>query len=224
MRNILFVSGVAVFLMAAGVQYSEAETAAERAAELKTWRAQCADPDPDFQIGYIEAAIEAKDQSILRVCLRQALNSDAADTRNLALRALIASSKRIVFQTEVPLELANTIKAAGKDKKKLGKIQKYYITSLYNYVRNGLSFEIADAEIGSSQSIWRSLVKNTEPSEDYQGIATLSGSDITWTGRVYSGSHAWGCDLVATVTQGHNLVGNLTCEDFWPIPISAKLL
>ncbi|TYC53438.1 hypothetical protein FMN50_15140 [Rhodobacterales bacterium] len=217
---------LAVLLLAAsafGDQALAAGSAAERAADLKTWRAQCSDMDPDLQMGYLEAAIENGDQSILRVCLRQALNSDSEDTRNLALRAAVAATGRIIFETKIPPELEKAYEEAGKDKAKKAKIDGYYITHLYSLIRNGLSFAIKDAEMGSRRSTWASIVRNTEPADGYDGQATIIGSSINWTGLIDAGRQ-WRCDLHVELADGARLDGTFACDDLWAIPVSGPLL
>lgn len=66
-----------------GTTASFAQDAAERAGQLKTWREQCSDPDPDLRLAYIEAAIASGDAAVMRICVRQSLESDDADIRNL---------------------------------------------------------------------------------------------------------------------------------------------
>lgn len=200
-----------------------AQTAAERAAELKTWRAQCADPDPDLQIGYLEAAIDTDDTSIIRICLRQALVSDQADTRNMALRAAIASVDSIVFKTEMPPQLAAAYEDAEGDNDALREISRYYITGTFDDLRNGLRFDIDDALPESSQSVWFAMANRTKRDDRNAGDAIIVGSAITWQGNIQA-ARGWFCVLAIELDATAHLVGDLKCDEQWAIPVSASLL
>lgn len=217
--TVLIVAGVAA-LTPVG---TNAQTAMERAAALKTWRAQCSEPDPDLQLGYLEEAITLNDESILRICLRQTLNSDNADTLNLALRTAIASKKRLIFETSLPPELAKAYQGVGRDKKKKEEIDDSYIAQLYSYIANGLAFEIRDAELGSNRSLWLSIAKNSEPDDRFSGQAYAVGSKVTWTGSIWVGS-TYTCDLATRIVPGSRLEGTLNCDRLWPVPVTAPLL
>lgn len=224
MKQILFCLLILAGISTLFLQELNAGSAIDRAAALKTWRAQCSEPDPDLQLGYIEEAIALKDESILRICLRQALISDNADTRNLALRTAITARERIIFETTMPPELKKDYKDAGKDKKKLAKVDAYYISIFYDYIVNGLTFEIRDAELGSNHSLWFSIAKNSEAhGSRYGGRADVIGSRITWTGQIY-GSSADSCDLNVQLDHSGQLKGTLKCGRMWSIPISAPML
>jgi len=96
-----------------------AQNANDRAGDIKLWRDQCNDSDPDLRTAYVEEAIATKGTTIKRICVRLAMESSDDDVRNLGLRAAIAMLKEISFKVEIQPELQQYISDAGDDKKKL---------------------------------------------------------------------------------------------------------
>ncbi|KIX11843.1 hypothetical protein [Dethiosulfatarculus sandiegensis] len=215
---------VTVCVTALSLQGSYAADATNRAASLKTWRTQCSDPDPDMQIGYLEEAIALKDESILRICLRQTLNSDNADTRNLALRTAISARNRIIFETTMPAELTNAYKKAEKDKRKKKEVDGSPTARLYSVISNGLIFDIQNAELGSNRSLWFPIAGNTKADDRFSGRADVVGTKVIWTGEIaYTGGQYTTCDLQIKLVRGSRLEGTLKCEGMWTIPVRAPL-
>lgn len=217
------VCALACLTATAAFQPSLAQPAAERAGQLKDWRNACTDPDPDLQLAYLEAAIATGDTAIIRICVREALESDNADILNLGLRAALASAPRITFQTSIPPELKKEYDNAGKDKEKLNQISHYYINGTWLDLRPGLTFEVTDAKIESSTATWTSLVDSNKPDERNKGISRITGTRVTWQGQVAAG-RTWTCILDAELVAGQKLQGELSCPKQWAIPVSLKLL
>ncbi|MDD4702166.1 MAG: hypothetical protein PHI96_08095, partial [Desulfovibrio sp.] len=111
------VLGCFVFVFSSGSTALGAD-AQDRAGELQTWREQCADPDPDLRLAYLENAIANGDVSVLRICIRLALQSDNADIRNLGLRAAITATPRITFMPTMPKALEQAYKRTGDNEQK----------------------------------------------------------------------------------------------------------
>ncbi len=216
----------AVCLVVAGMMATKAtaQTAEERAASLKTWRAQCADPDPTLRLAYLEAAIATTDLSIQRICIREALENDDADVRNLGLRAALATMNKIAFETWMPPKLDAAYKQAGNDEDKLREINRYNIVRTYDVVRNGLVFDIKSASITSGQSVWYPLATRDRAHDNYRGDALVVGSKLTWHGAMDLGGYKSSCTLAVVLTTGAVLEGALQCDRQWAIPVAAPLL
>ena len=75
-----------------------AQDRVERAQELKQWRADCTDPDPDLRFATLEAAIATEDRAIQRICMKLALDDDDIELRRLALALALASADRLVLE------------------------------------------------------------------------------------------------------------------------------
>jgi hypothetical protein len=202
---------------------ASAQTVAERAGELKTWREQCNDPDPDLRLAYVEAALATGDASIQRICIRIALESGNADIRNLGLRAAIARLDQITFAVEIPAELKAAYDEAGNDRKKLDKIERAsWSARNYATIQNGLTFILEDASVTSSSSSWYPLGGVAEKSENYQGKAVITGDAIDWVGNASLG-RSWKCRLHVVLAAGGILEGKLQCANHVAFPVSAKL-
>lgn len=201
---------------------AHAETAEDRAGELKTWREQCSDPDADLRLAYLEAALETEDTSIIRLCVRQSLESDNADIRNLGLRAAIASIEQLAFSVEIPKVLADAYEDAGDDSDQLNKISKWYVARDWLSLKTGLVVEIAKADINKGTSVWSPLVNLTRASDNYTGKATIIGDAVTWVGSAYLQRDD--CRMALSLRPGPTLEGDLQCGDVTPFHIVANLL
>jgi len=199
-----------------------AQTAADRAGELKVWREQCSDPDTDLRIAYIEAALKTKDTSIIRICARQSLESDDSDTRNLGLRAALASMEQIRFEVEMPELLASALDEAGDDEGKLKEIGSWYIRRDWQGLQTGLAFEIDKADMTKGTALWYPLVNRPARYDRNVGKVAITGDTLTWVG---SANLAMGeCTLTATLVAGPSLKGKFLCSRGEPFPVTAKLL
>ena len=199
-----------------------AQTAVERASELKTWREQCSDPDADLRAAYVEAAIASKDMAIMRVCVRQSLESDNADIRNLGLRAAIASTDQLLFEVEMPAVLAEALEKAASDEAELNEINRWYVTQMWNVMQTGLVFVVSDADITSGASEWLPLAQLTSPDNRYKGKASVIGDRVTWVGsaRLPVGD----CRLNLGLVSGPMLEGTFQCSNVEPFTVRAPLL
>lgn len=201
---------------------ASAQTAADRAGELKVWREQCSDPDPDLRLAYIEAAIGTKDTAIIRICARQSLESDDADTRNLGLRSALASMDQIRFEVEMPERLANALAEAGDNESKLAEIGRWYIRQDWQGLQGGLVFEIDKADMIKGSSVWFPVVNRSARHDNYTGKASIIGDTVTWVGAANLATTS--CTLTATLVSGPALQGELLCVQGEPFPVTAKLL
>jgi hypothetical protein len=199
-----------------------AQTAVDRAGEIKQWRERCSEPDVDLRTAHIEAAIATGDVALIRICSRLALEADDADVRNLGLRAAIAATDQITFDVEMPKELAEAIEKAGTDQKKLNEINRWYAMDAWQAMQSGLVFEIADAELMSGNSEWYPLVALTKRNDGYGGKAKITGTRLTWVGRAYLKTDD--CKLDVSLQPGAELQGVFHCSRNMPFPVRASLL
>ncbi|GAB7080501.1 hypothetical protein [Megalodesulfovibrio paquesii] len=220
-------SVVAIGLFAVSIAHAQDPVAdvQARAGALATWREQCNDPNPDLRLAYIEAAIASGDVSIQRICIRQALESDNADIRNLGLRAALASTSQITFSTEMPKGLAAAYKAAGDDEGKIRNVEDRTDDRIYKHIRTGMAFVIQKASIEKGQSEWFPLVANANSDSRFTGKAIVTGSSIHWVGSILiGGGQSRKCVLDVSAKSGAKLSGTLNCENSDPFSISAELL
>ncbi len=224
----IIVCYMVVFVCAIHAAYAQDQVgnAQTRAGELQTWREQCSDPNPDLQLAYIEGAIESGDVSVQRICIRQALESDNADVRNLGLRAALAATQQITFFTEMPKGLAAAYKAAGDDEQKLKKIADTTTDRIYRPIRNGMIVIVESAAIEKGQSTWFVLCENSKAVDYYSGKALVTGDNINWIGdiKILGGNTSKKCTMAVSALAGGKLQGVLDCEDAEPFAISADLL
>lgn len=201
---------------------AEAQTASDRAGELKVWREQCSDPDTDLRIAYIEAALETKDTSIIRICARQSLESDDSDTRNLGLRAALAAMEQIRFEVKMPEMLASALDEAGDNEDKLKEINRWYIKKDWQGLQTGLTFEIDKADMSKGTALWYPLVNRPGRYDRNVGKVAITGDALTWVGAANLSTGE--CTLTATLVAGPALEGEFLCAQGEPFPVTAKLL
>jgi len=228
MRRFVF-AGVVLAIGMASVNAPLAEDATERAGELKAWREQCADPDSDLRTAYIEAAIATDDVAIIRICVRQSLESDDADIRNLGLRAALASAGQLQFEVTTPNELANLLKKYGDDGEKIQRAiddgtLSGRLFQLDNSLKPGIAFSIESDDISRGVSTWYPLLSLPEKSDGYKGKAVVVGDKVNWTGAAINGNNVLDCRLNLTLAPGAMLTGSFQCEQMAAFPVSAKLL
>ena len=226
MKRSLMGMGLVLLGMSICCELALAQAVRERVEQIKIWRQQCNEPDIDLRMAYVEEAIKSDDKILQRICLRQSLESDNADIRNLGLRAAMASLSQITFKVEMPQQLKEEYEKAGKDEKKLSKVSKIPLNGLYQHIRSGLSFVIKDAVGSKGTSTWHSLVGLTKPDDVHKGETTIIGENLTWTGSVAhpNPSYHVPCKLNAHITAGAILKGEFQCYDWRSIPIEANLL
>jgi hypothetical protein len=199
-----------------------AQDATERAGELKTWRDQCSDPDTDLRTAYLEAAIATSDVAVIRICVRQSLESDDADIRNLGLRAALASIDQLMFEVTMPPELQAALKKAGDDQKQLAEINDWYVMRDWRLLQTGFAVEIDGAEVEAGKSTWYPLANRESRSNNYTGTASVIGDKISWVGGANLSRST--CRMNLTVVPGAQLEGTLQCADLWPFAVRASLL
>lgn len=219
--------GVPVALLAVtALLFSSAtlsQDATDRAGDIKLWRSQCNDADPDLRTAYVEEAIETKGTTIKRICVRLAMESSDDDVRNLGLRAAIAMQRELRFKVEMPPELSDALSKARDDQGKLNDIDKTAEMRIYQIIKSGLTFGITDAEVATDRSVWFPYGSLSTPNDNYKGPASIVGDEITWVGNAYFASGSV-CRLTGRLDNGARLVGELQCDSHSAFPVSARLL
>lgn len=195
----------------------------ERAVAIKTWRAQCNDPDPDLRLAYLEAALETNDNTIIRTCARLALNSDNSDLRNLGLRAILASKEQINFEVTQPIEITKAIEDAGDDEDKLREIGNWYTSRAYRKIRNGMTYIVEKAKTSSSSAHWTAIGGRSSAHKDFRGKAIIVGDRVTWTGKAELDSYQ-NCQLNVVLGSGAKLSGSLICDNLHSFPVHVDLM
>lgn len=198
------------------------QEATNRAGELKLWRDQCNDPDPDLRLAYVEKAVDGGDVSVKRICIRLALESDNADIRNLGLRAAISSVPSLTFAVQIPEELQKALSGAGDNEKKQAEIARWYVSQDFTRLKNGLVFEIDGATVSRGESVWYPLASLSQRNDNYRGKTAIVGSELNWTGRASLAQTE--CSLSAKLTADNTLSGTFQCGIEPAFPVSAKLL
>ncbi len=214
---------LAIALLATAIAApAAAQEVLDRVGELKTWREQCADADPDLRAAYVEAALASNDTAIARICIRQSLSSSNADIRNLGLRAAIASADRLVFQVAPPDSLTAALDDAEGDAGKLTPPVAYSWRQ-WKELETGLPIDIDGEGVASSRSTWYPLAGLSARRDDIAGEATITGDTVTWVGRtglpVLSD-----CSISVRLTEDSRLAGTLKCGSLDPFEVSAELL
>lgn len=199
------------------------QTASDRAGDIKLWRQQCNDRDPDLRTAYVEEAIETKGVSIQRICIRLALESSDDDVRNLGLRAAITMIQELTFKVEMPEELQQASKDAEDDDEKTAALNSSYHMRIHSSLKNGLTFKIDNASISNARSEWLPYGDSATPNASYTGIATVIGDELAWVGNALLASSNFKCQLATRLGSVPQLEGTLQCGD-WVYPVTAKLL
>jgi len=218
MIRLLTAAALMLFLVQAG----SAETALDRAGELKQWRERCSDYDVDVRTAYIEEAIAQGDASVIRICSRLALEADDADIRNLGLRAALASMERLHFDVTIPDGLDAALKAADGDRKRLDEISRWYVMKDWNVLQSGLVFEIDGADTTKGTAVLFALPRQVRRNNSFSGESNITGSRLIWVGRANLAIDD--CKIDVTLQPGAELAGILHCGNNEPFPIRAKLL
>ena len=188
-----------------------------RTAMLQKYREQCTDPNVDLRLANIEAAIQSGDATRKHICVKLALESKENTTRNLGLRGAIASIGKISFVPRIPKDIEEAWSKKGKEKEEalraLGSDHDAYV-AFFTSIYGGLVFQIEDATIMDNNSLWYSMIDNKEK-EKNSGMASISGSSITWNGKItypYSTFTKTAiCSLTAQMTNDGTLAGKLSC-------------
>lgn len=200
-----------------------AQTAADRAGELKTWREQCSDPDPDLRLAYVEAALESKDVSVARICIRKSLDSENADIRNLGLRAAIAAADRLTFAVKPTETLAKALQESKGDTRELAELERSYEMRHWRVLQSGLTIEIDEADLKDGTSKWYPVTGLAARHDHFIGQATVTGDRINWVGRINLQAPN-DCIMNLVLSEGSSLTGVFKCGHLDPFPVSASLL
>jgi hypothetical protein len=205
-------------------QAAYAQSAAEGAAEIKVWREQCDDSDVDVRQAHISHALKTAPTVVKRICVRQALESDNADIRNLGLRAAISMLPRLMFAVAEPEVLVRGKAEAARDPRKMRDYQGWYATRDFGAIGSGLVFEIDSAELERGVSKWYPLVDLSSRNERYAGQANIVGNQLNWIGSANMPSNQVACQLNVALGTGATLRGVFKCGRSEPFAVSAKLL
>jgi hypothetical protein len=217
------ISGLfAAFMLTLGSSVSHSQTVQDKAGVLKTWREQCSEADPDLVLSFLQSALETGDTAIIRICLKQAGESDNDDVANLALRAAIASMPRIAFDVEPPAKLAKMIERAGDDDAKQANVERTYEKQIWNSIQTGLIFEITDADIKSGSAKWFAMPEMTKAKDPWSGKVVITGDRLTWQGQ--ANLSPGNCFVKVALTKGFELKGTFQCGKTMPFTIHANLL
>jgi hypothetical protein len=220
--NLRLVTGALILTLTAHSAY--AQSAAEAAAEIKAWREQCDDPDVDVRQAHISRALKTASAIVKRICVRQALESDNADIRNLGLRAAISMLPRLTFAVAEPEVLIRGKAEAARDARKMRDYQGWYATRDFLVIGSGLVFEIDSAELEGGASRWYPLVDLSSRNDRYVGQAVVVGNQLNWIGSANMPSNQVTCQLNAALGTGATLRGVFKCGRSEPFAVSAKLL
>lgn len=201
-----------------------AMTPQEKAAAIKEWRANCNDPDPDLRLAYLEAAIETKNQTIARVCIKQGLTSDNADTRNLALRAALASSERLTIQFSMPAAYHAELEKAGSDTNKQFKLNAKYgsDTQAMNLNNGLLAIEPKEVDLHSQISSWYVLGTNTGTDDQYTAQFSVVGDTFSGNGGAIV-SLVTKFNLSLSLNEEGELIGSGKLHNSKELPVKIKL-
>lgn len=182
----------------------------ETAREIKTWRENCSDPDPDLQIGYLTAVLETKNQTMIRACLRPLLTSDNADTRNLSLRAALATSERLTLT--FALRKADSDAIAAADSTQAERVEREFQVHrrVLSSVNGNIGLTPKSVALDAQKSTWATYGTNVQAIE--RGVLELSavGDRVTGNGGVSLGrDHS---PVVLTINLQLDNVGKLVGE------------
>lgn len=216
----VFFCAVALALMSTSAAF--AQTAAERAGELKAWREQCSDPDSDLRMAYVEAALETNDTAVTRICIRQSLESDNTDIRNLGLRAALADVEQLAFTVEPPELLLTSLEEAKDNEDRLEDIYDWYISRDWRSLKNGLVFAVQKPDFVAGTATWLPLVNQTKFNERHTGKLTVLGDAATWVGSAALSTSE--CSLSVKLVAGPALEGEWLCARGEPFKVRAELL
>ena len=164
-----------------------AQSATERAAAIKEWRANCSDPDPDLLVAFVEGAIETDDRTIIRTCLKQALLSENEDVRNTALRGALAANDTLILKWDMPKAYYTDIEKADGDQEAISKLKRYTWDDHLDDVEktNGqMSFVSNSVSASDKNSNWYTIWKNTKKSEAHFVNVNVTGASLTGQGRL----------------------------------------
>lgn len=200
-----------------------AQSAEQRAAALKEWRANCTTDDPDLRLIYVQDAIAAQDATIGRICTRAALDSENPEVRALGLRAALALNETITFRMEMPAAYLERVHAAGDDQDRIDKVKSDFRFELDTFTKYGGTYTIRSGKVslGSGSSEWTPMSHNGQYYDGYKldAQATTSGIRLAGQDRLNS---AISLDL--DLEQGGFLVGTMTINSRGPYPVVAELL
>jgi hypothetical protein len=199
-------------LSAAGlilVGAAQAQSPQERIAEMREWRANCNDPDPDFRLAYLEAAIATGDASVARVCISAALASDDADMRDLGLRGALGLADRLTVEFEMPEAYVQGMAGASTDDDRR-QLASSYSNYLYYWgrIQGRLTLVKIAHDITDSDSTWIALDEDGRISENHILSAVVRGDRLAVTGQTDIGT-AGGMTLDLAVQPDGTMRGTL---------------
>lgn len=216
-----FISIAALILALAPASF--AQGAAERAAALKQWKADCSQEDPDLRLAYIEDAIVNQGATVARLCARQALESKDPDTRALGLRAALAMTDVLNLPFEMPIDYQKALAAAKEDDAEAVKeVQGDYSSTLYYHREFGSSFAFKQkkVELEKATTEWISKDRSGNFDPDNEARITSTAESIRIEGNISNRS----ITIDLQLKSGGVLVGTAVLDGKGPYPVVAEIL
>jgi len=212
-----------VALLLAFTPSAVAQGAAERAAALKQWKADCSQEDPDLRLAYIEDAIINQGATVARLCARQALESKDPDTRALGLRAALAMTEVITFPFEMPVQYEKDMAIALADDAEAVK----NVENKYSYVKSGhknfggaFTFKQKKVSLEKASGEWFIKDEYGRFDDRYEAQIVSTADTVRVEGSLNGDSITINLRLGA----GGLLTGEAVYDGHGPYPVIAELL
>ena len=197
---------------------------AERAQELKQWRADCTDPDADLRFATLEAAVATDDRAIRRICMKSALDDDDIEVRRLALALALASAERLVLEFGPSEEMQSALAKAGSKREDVKAVWSDYGYTAAVLANSEGVLVLAPSDVDAPGPVTRWLVigPNGKAHESYDLTLTQVGSRLDGNGQVLSGA-AYTVTVRLELATGGQLVGIIAAHGGEPFPASISL-
>ncbi|KCZ94196.1 hypothetical protein [Hyphomonas johnsonii] len=218
----LLAIGLAAAILVA--PFASAQSAAERAAALKQWKADCSQEDPDLRLAYIEDAIVNQGATVARLCARQALESSDPDTRALGLRAALAMTEVLSLPFDMPIEYQTALAEAqkqGQDEVDAVNRKWSNALSLRKNLGGSFGFQQYRVSIESNTTEWLTKTYRGNFDKDEKSKITSTADSVRIEGTYGC------CDPVAIdlrLGAGGVLSGTGMLDGIGPFPIVAEIL
>nr|WP_321441487.1 hypothetical protein [uncultured Hyphomonas sp.] len=201
-----------------------AQGAAERAAALKQWKADCSQDDPELRLAYVEDAVVNQGATVARLCVREALKSDDPDARALGLRAALAMTEVLSFPFDMPVEYQKALAAAkeeGPDEVEALDVSWRSTIKQHNELGGSFSFKQYKVSVEDTTTDWMTKNGYGKFGKDHQAKITTTADSIRIEGTYGC------CDPVAIdlrLGPGGMLTGSGMVDGLGPYPIVAEIL
>ena len=177
----------AVFVAAVMIPVAANSASPEEVArEIKAWRENCSDPDPDLRIGYLTAVIQTKNTTLIRACLRPLLTSDNADTRNLAIRAALASSERLSLTVSMPENVRTVLDEsdAQSHRQRRSQQEAQMMQDRLREYGGVIGLKPQEVSLDQQRTKWATFALNSTPIEQAELELTLVGTVLAGNGMI----------------------------------------